>query len=131
MKVPFLGDCEIEGSADCLISKFCWIQGTRLALPVPVETMLEMHLRLTFGFDDLHARFSVPQKGHDPDMLGMLFVHEGDVLINEALDPGIHPSQEARFRSAIAHQIGHWVLHRELITNNFGEPGLSPMDRPV
>jgi len=116
VKVPFLQTGEIERKADVLLGRFWQAHDVPLSLPIPIEDILERHLQLSLGFDDLHERFNVPQTGEAPDVLGALFVQEQEVLINEVLDPDVDPSREGRFRFTVSHEIGHWQLHREVVS---------------
>jgi Zn-dependent peptidase ImmA (M78 family) len=36
------------------------------------------------------------------------------VLVDEHLDPEVHPDLEGRFRFTLAHEVGHWQLHRHV-----------------
>lgn len=124
MKVPYLLEPAIERDAEVLLAQFCGARGVELSAPIPVEEILEQHLGLSLGFDDLHARFEVPQMGEEPDVLGALFVDRREVLINQVLDPEDHPFQEGRYRYTLGHEIGHWELHRELVSAAAGAPTL-------
>ena len=85
MKVPYLLEPAIERDAEVLLAQFCGARGVELLAPIPVEEILEQHLGLSLGFDDLHARFDVPQMGEEPDVPGALFVDRREVLINQVL----------------------------------------------
>lgn len=129
MKVPYLSPREIAEEAEALLCDFWMSRDLSPTAPVPVEEILEHHLRLSLGFDDLHARFDVPQNGKDPDVLGALFVGTGEVLVNQVLDPEVFPFAEGRYRFTLGHEIGHWQLHRELVTAGAGQ--LSLFDQPA
>ncbi|MBM3773420.1 MAG: ImmA/IrrE family metallo-endopeptidase [Acidimicrobiia bacterium] len=131
MKVPFLRDREIERAATVLLERFCRADGRSRSLPVPVEALLEKHLQLTLGFDDLHTRFGVPQTGEEPDVLGALLVLNREVLIHEALDPDTAPWQEGRYRFTLGHEVGHWDLHRDLVAGPVGQGNLFDPSEPV
>ena len=121
MRVPFLRERDIERDAEVLLGRFRQAHDVPLSLPIPVEDILERHLQLSLGFDDLHERFNVPRTGEDPDVLGALFIQEQEVLINEVLDPDVDPCQEGRFRFTVSHEIGHWQLHREVVSTLAGQ----------
>src|SRR5262245_58910044 len=116
--VPFLSAKEIESAATTLLVEFGGLgNGGRLKPPVPVEQILEKHLKLTLDFDDLHEKLGVPRDGEEPDVLGALWAESGQVFIDESLDPDEHPEQEGRYRFTLAHEIGHWCLHKDYLTS--------------
>ena len=121
LKVPYLPDAAIEASAGALLAAYARQRGNQIR-PVPVEGILQDHLRLHLGFDDLRTRLGVP------DVLGALYMDSGDVVIDQTLDPDEHSSVLGRYRFTLAHEIGHWELHRALFAfqqrqdDLFGEP---------
>ena len=116
--VPFLSQKQIEQEATSLLVEFGGLRNWgRIEPPVPVEKILEKHLRLTLDFDDLHERLRIPRSGEEPDVLGALWVESGEVFIDESLDPDEHPEQEGRYRFTLAHEIGHWCLHKDYLTS--------------
>ena len=68
--------------------------------PVPVEDIAE-------SLCGLHVR-DVPL---DPGVSGMLLLQRREIHVN-ALEAGLWP---ARRRFTIAHEVGHWELHRDEI----------------
>jgi Zn-dependent peptidase ImmA (M78 family) len=100
--------------------------------PIPIEDIAEKYLKLQVEFDDLHSMFGVPR---DPesgaDILGAVFFDERRVVIDESLDPELHPNLEGRYRFMLAHDAtGHWRLHRHLFsTDALGAPLLRGPDR--
>lgn len=103
--VPFLPDADIETHAARLLAD-CGQAGLTIQLPVPVEPILESHLGLHLEFDDLCSRLKLP------DVLGALYLDSGEVAIDTSLDPGERPERLGRFRFTLAHEVGHWQLHR-------------------
>ena len=108
LKVPYLPDAAIEASASALLAAYARREEIQIRPPVPVESILQDHLRLHLGFDDLRTRLRVP------DVLGALYMDSGEVVIDQTLDPDEQPSALGRFRFTLAHEIGHWELHRTL-----------------
>jgi hypothetical protein len=49
-----------------------------------------------------------------PDVLGALWVNQQHIYIDQTLDPDERPGALGRFRFTLAHEIGHWSLHRSL-----------------
>ena len=82
LKVPYLADAAIEASANALLADYARRTRIDVRPPVPVEDILEDHLGLHLGFDDLRARLGVP------DVLGALWIDDAEVTIDQTLDPG-------------------------------------------
>ena len=61
--------------------------------PIPIEDIIEKHLKLGIEFDDMHRLFGVPRSGFgfDPDILGAIFFDERRIVIDESLDPEREP----------------------------------------
>lgn len=117
--VPFLAEQAIERDAAALLAEYEHARGVILEPPIPVEDIVEKHLRLRFEFDDMHARHSVPRPANgETDILGAIY-GDGSIFIDESLDPEKHPSREGRYRFTLAHEgSGHWRLHQDLIVRN-------------
>lgn len=93
---------EIEACADALLTSFERKYGTILQPPVPVEEIIERHLRLHFDMMDFGT----------VDVLGFLDITQNRIVINEQLDPTQHPHLIGRFRFTSGHEIGHNDMHR-------------------
>jgi IrrE N-terminal-like domain len=130
--VPYLPENEIESHADQLLAEFNMARGLRLEAPIPVEELLERHLKLAIDFDDLHGRLGVPMSGDEPEVLGALWVDSREVFIDQSLDPVDNPEREGRYRFTLGHEIGHWRLHRDYLIGNcetsdlFGQVSRAP-----
>ena len=117
--IPYLSKPSIAARAEALLAAFAAAHGEVTAPPVPVEDVLECHLQISLGFADLRQRFG------SADVLGAIWIARREVLIDERLDPVEHVGTEGRYRFTIAHEIGHWELHRDLLTDvrQLGLPG--------
>jgi len=115
IEVPYLSPEEIERSAELLLLEYKVARGMHRVLPIPVEGFLERHFGLTLDFDDLHAKLDVPMSSGQPEILGALWVETGEVFIDQSLDPEENPELETRYRFTLAHEIGHWRLHKDLL----------------
>ncbi len=102
----YLPESDIEAEALCLLSEYGRKFGTVTQPPVPVDQILEAHLGLTLDLDDLPAL--IEQAG----VLGATCVQERRILIDQSLDPSVFPAKLGRYRFTVAHELGHWVLHR-------------------
>jgi len=122
--VPYLLEDQLEREADILLAQFSDAKEVPLAPPIPVEDILEAHLQLTLELGDLHTRLGVPLLGGKRDLLGALWVDDRAVFIDRGLDPYDNPRREGRFRFTVAHEIGHWQLHREFLPSRVNQPSL-------
>lgn len=114
-KVKFIPRQRIEQASQGLIAEFCRRFGQLTEPPVPVGDILEAHLGLRLDFDDLAVSLGVP------DVLGATWVGDRQVLIDQSLDPEETPSLEGRYRFTLAHELGHWDLHRHHFLANPGQ----------
>ena len=123
--VPYLREEAIERDAAALLAEYAQTRGTAIALPIPIDDIVEKHLKLGVEFDDAHRRFGVSRSGPDPDIIGAMFFDEARILIDESLDPDEHPEREGRYRFTLAHEGGgHWRLHRHLFARNPAQTAL-------
>jgi hypothetical protein len=113
--VKYRSKSEIEMQAAYLLSEFNVVRSLRLVAPIPIEDLLERHLKLRLDFDDLHSRLGVPRLGNEPEILGALWAESREVFIDQSLDPVENPTLEGRYRFTLAHEIGHWQLHRQYL----------------
>jgi len=118
MKVKYLRTEEIEAASLQLLTEYGRKFGVVESPPIPVEEILESHLGLQLGFDDLPRLLSVP------DVLGATWVSERRVLVDESLDPTVYPTKEGRYKFTLSHEVGHWQLHRHHFLENPGQKAL-------
>jgi len=106
MFVRYLTEARIESAAVSLLSTYGARFGEIIEPPVPVEYILECILSLSLSFEDLRAK-------HDGrDVLGALCIDAREVLIDESLAPDDNPEKKGRYHFTLAHELGHWELHR-------------------
>jgi hypothetical protein len=130
--VPYLADEAIERDAALLLAEYAHARRIVIAPPIPVEDIVEKHLKLGIEFDDTHKLFGVPRSGLEPDILAAIFFDDRRIVIDESLDPEENPVKEGRYRFTVVHEGGgHWRLHRHLFARNpaqialFGEPAVA------
>ena len=77
--VPYLSEEEIERDATALLANFEKARGVTIVPPIPIEEIIEKHLKLGFEFDDAHQLLGVPRSGTGliPDIIGAIFFEEG------------------------------------------------------
>lgn len=105
-KVPFLREEQIESAVAELLHSFAMAKGVAPRPPVDVDKILEGYLKLELRFTDLPKLIGIP------DVLGATFLKDKVVYIDQTLEL---PGREGRLAFTIAHEIGHWQLHRPLI----------------
>jgi len=106
-EVPYLREKEIEAEAQLLLEEYAHSHEWKLAPPVPVEDIIELHLKLAFGIEDLQALLRVP------DVLGAIWFKEREIRVDVRLDPTTNPRLLGRYRFTLGHEAGHWRLHRQ------------------
>jgi hypothetical protein len=74
-KVQYLYEEEIERDASALLAEFSAARRVAIAPPIPIEDVIEKHLKLRIEFDDTHRLFGMPRSGPglDPDILGAIY----------------------------------------------------------
>lgn len=122
MRLTFIPKDELEVLAEELCSSYFRTQGKPAAPPMPIDEIVEFDLQLNPPIvDDLHWIADAKKMRKDA-ILGALDVGEKQIYISESVED--HPG---RYRFTLAHEVGHWVLHRHLYyrdrsqTSLFGE----------
>jgi hypothetical protein len=127
IQVPFLAEEQIERDAEALLAEYENKQRSRIVLRVPIEDIVEKHLKLGVEFDDLHKLLGLSRSNDEAesDILGAMFFDDRRIVIDEGLDPEEDPTKEGRYRFTLAHEGGgHWRLHRHLFAKD-------PAQRPL
>jgi hypothetical protein len=124
--VPYLSEDEIERDATALLAEYAQKRGLVIAPPIPIDDIVEKHLKLGVEFDDTHRLFGVPRDPEgDADILGAIFFDERRIVIDEILDPEENSFKEGRYRFTLAHEGGgHWRLHRPLFAKDPAQAAL-------
>ena len=101
---------EIDRLADEFLSRipsYVWDGGT---LPVPIEEIADTHVGLLVrNVEDLAMAPGAPTLGPGQSLSGLLLPTIGEIWVN-AEEGRQWP---ARRRFTIAHELGHWRLHRD------------------
>lgn len=116
MHVKFLPLEHIETAAYGMLDGYGRKFNPVTAPPIPVDEILECFLNLSLQFGDL------PRELELPDVLGAIRFREREVLIDQTLDPTANPQKEGRYRFTVAHEMGHWELHRHAFLQNANQP---------
>ena len=107
-KLRFLTDQAFEDETTLLLAEYGNEQGQVTAPPIPIDDIVELYLKLALVFIDTRKEFGVD------DVHGALWVRKRLVGIDQRLDPGTNPAMLGRYRFTLAHEAGHWLLHRQL-----------------
>ena len=121
-KLPFLKDRDFEDEAALLLAEYAQQHGDVSAPPVPIDEIVELHLVLSLEFNDMQQLFGVD------DVHGALWVNQLRVGIDCRLDPAANPAMLGRYRFTLAHEAGHWRLHRQLFMRAANQLQLLPGD---
>ena len=110
LRVPYIADESIERDAEALLAQFAHARGVAIRAPIPIEDIIEKHLKLHVEFDDLHRRLEIPRGGlgTESDIFGAIWLEAGEIIIDESLDPEVRPAIEGRYRFTLGHEGGHW-----------------------
>lgn len=75
LKVSYISDEKIENDAQALLAGYARQRGTPIEAPIPIDDIIEKHLKIGIEFDDTHRLFGVPRSrnGFDADILGAIF----------------------------------------------------------
>ena len=78
--IPYMAKEAIERDAEALLAEFARARDVVIEPPIPIEDIVEKHLKLGIEFDDTHDLFGIPRTGLDlgqgPDILGAMFFDE-------------------------------------------------------
>jgi hypothetical protein len=110
MKVPFLQKSDIAEKASDLIQDYQALLGRAVSPPIPVEDIIERHLKLNLDYID----FTEPpdMKIDMKNVFGATYVRRRLIAISKNL---LNDTNEGRLCFTCAHETGHWVLHSSLI----------------
>jgi len=112
MKIPFLDNDFITKQAQTLLDEFGLNHEPITSPPVPVDDILELHLKFSLDLEDLGKEHGLP--GVD----GFTSVATRKVFVHQRLDPVVHRKMEGRFNFTVAHEIGHIRLHEHWLRND-------------
>lgn len=90
------------------------------SVPVPIEAIVDSHFGLHVrDVDDMAAAPGCPEPATGQKLSGLLLAEHREIWVNAAEGrewPG-------RRRFTLGHELGHWVLHREMQTSLFCRHG--------
>lgn len=101
LKVQWLTEKEIESASLELLRKFAEADDFKLAPPIPIEGVIERYFKVDLGFDDLKTLLGAS------DVLGASWFEHSRIRIDTSLENDV-----GRASFTMAHEAGHWYLHR-------------------
>ncbi len=101
MKVRFLPPSELDNAAAELLRRYSKWKGVEAKPPINVDEIVEGYLKLDFALTDLKTLLGVP------DVLGATWFDEKRIRVDQSLE-----GKEGRYSFTLAHEVGHWQLHR-------------------
>lgn len=116
--VPYLRKEVIESEAALVLTEYGRAHGEITAPPVPIDDIVELHLKLTLEIKDLQLIFGLG------DVHGAIWFRSKRVGIDQHLDPNRHPAKLGRYHFTLAHEAGHWRLHRQLYLHDLNQLSL-------
>ena len=100
LRVRYLSDQELDAASLELLRKFAKTSGRPVSPPIPVEEIIDKHLKVRLEFCDLRSKLGA-------DVLGATWFDEAIIRVDSSLE-----QLEGRLCFTMAHETGHWVLHR-------------------
>lgn len=122
----FMHQQEFDDEAALLLAEYGRENGIVTAPPVPIDEIVEEHLKVAIEIRDLRTEFP------EGDVLGAIYFNEKRIAIDQSLVPEDFPAMRGRYRFTLAHELAHWRLHRHLYLRPAREQDLLPTisDRP-
>lgn len=106
-EVPFLPKQHIAREAELVLAECAETIGAVTAPPVPIDDIIEQHLKLVVEFKTMRELFPFG------DVHGALWMRDQIVGVDTSLDPAVNPRRRGRYHFTLAHEAGHWRLHRQ------------------
>lgn len=120
MSIKWMKKQDIEKEANNLLKSYEKEFRQEINKAVPLEKIAEFHLDLFFDYDK-------PKNLNLKDnTLGAIFP-DGKMFINESLVN--KNTSEGRFRFTLAHEIGHWILHQDILNGGSNKNRINSLFR--
>ena len=104
LDVPYRKDSEIELMALELLKRYEKFAGEAPQPPIPIENIVEGLLEVSYTVGDLKGLLGMD------DVLGATWLEDKFMMIDGSLD-----DQPGRFSFTLAHEAGHWHIHRHYL----------------
>ncbi len=121
--VSFISPEQMELEIHSLLAEYGSQHGQILEPPIPIDEITEIYLQLALDFVDTKELFGVD------GVFGALWVEDQRVGIDHSLEPESNPKMLGRYHFTLAHEVGHWRLHRRKFQKRVvTQPSLLPND---
>lgn len=104
--VAFITPEQMDLEVQALMAEYGNRYGQIIEPPIPIDDITEIYLRLDLEFLDTKELFGVE------GIFGALWVEDQKIGIDHSLEPDSNPKMLGRYRFTLAHEVGHWRLHR-------------------
>lgn len=81
--------------------------------PIPVELIIEGSFNIQLEIDDINQILK-----NDEEILGAIFIDSRKIIINQNLANEDSDKAAGRYYFTCAHELGHWILHRNINNDN-------------
>ncbi len=125
--VSFITLEQMDLEVQSLMAEYGNRHGQIIEPPIPIDEITEIYLQLDLEFIDTKEQFGVD------GIFGALWVEDQKVGIDHSLEPETNPKMLGRYHFTLAHEVGHWRLHRRKFQKRVvTQPSLLPNnpDRP-
>jgi len=116
----FMQPQEFEEEAAILLAEYDREHGVVAAPPIPIDDIVEEYLKIAVELRDLRSEFP------EGDVLGAIYFNDKKIAVDQRLVPEDFPSMRGRYRFTLAHELGHWRLHRHLYLRRANQRTLLP-----
>jgi Zn-dependent peptidase ImmA (M78 family) len=118
-KIPFIRDSEIQRAVERLLVQHYKKDIREIEPPIDLEAIVSESMVYELEFDTVESEFG-------PGVLAYIDFELETIRIDESLKP--NPSQigrqRGRYRYTLAHELGHYVLHRPYWESDRDQPKL-------
>jgi Zn-dependent peptidase ImmA (M78 family) len=125
LRVSTLTLQQLEQRASQLLAEYALTLGGEVPVPIPVKDIAENELGLRVQC--MNIRALLESSDEEDDILGLMDFEKNRILIDQSLDPDVLPHRLGRYRFSIAHEIGHWRLHKKKVLENQARTNQPPI----
>lgn len=121
----FMHDQEFEDEASLVLAEYSQSRTPVSEPPIPIDDIVQEHFKLVVEYRDLRAEYP------EGDVLGAIWFEEKRIAVDVTLVPEDFPAMRGRYHFTLAHELGHWRLHRHLYLGRRDRRPLLPSGDPA